>query len=219
MTATQRAVPTEVVLPNGRRRGRGTLEQAAATRAALVELAAELFAESGYLQTSIRDLTRKGNVTAGAVYGHFRNKADLLAAAVNREMDAGLGTVARDDSDYIEVATRVARTWRKRRRLRALVLQGAAAAPTDAPTREQLREAQLAQLDRWVRDYEPQRDRLGIDAHVDIRTAVMFQWAAEIGLGALEAIGIEPRSSAAWADVANRYMRSWQLPPDRTRTK
>ena len=61
-------------------RGRGAA-RSQATRTSLIELAAELFAERGYVQTSIRDITRRGDVTSGAIYGHFRNKADLLAEA------------------------------------------------------------------------------------------------------------------------------------------
>src|SRR5438132_6789730 len=135
MVQKTRTAPLDLAR-NGHRRGRGTVEQAAATRASLVELATELFATDGYLQTSIRDLARKGHVTAGAVYGHFRNKADLLAAAVNREMQRSLVVRADDSSDHVEVATRLAARWPQRRRLRALVLQGAAAAPADPEARD-----------------------------------------------------------------------------------
>jgi AcrR family transcriptional regulator len=203
--------------PRSRRVGR-TAEKAEATRAELIDRAAQLFAEDGYLQTSIRELAAKSKVTTGAIYGHFRNKADLLAAAVNREMTVdleGRSGIDGGEVDHVEVSTRLAREWPKRRRLRALILQGAAAAPTDAETREQLREEQLAHIDVWVKGYERERERLGIDPAIDLRTAVLFQWAAELGLGMLEAIDIEPRSRAAWADVSNRYARSWHLPPER----
>ena len=59
-------------------------EKAAATRQALVDVAVELFSEQGYMQTSIRDIARRGAVTSGAIYGHFRNKADLLVEAINQ---------------------------------------------------------------------------------------------------------------------------------------
>ena len=72
--------------PSGRR----------ATRAALVELAAELFAERGYVQTSIRDITRRGEVTSGAIYGHFRNKADLLAEAIRVRTEEELESQSAD---------------------------------------------------------------------------------------------------------------------------
>jgi AcrR family transcriptional regulator len=198
--------------------GRGrSAERALATRTALVDLAAELFAEQGYLQTSIRDVARRGAVTTGAIYGHFRNKADLLVEAINtrvsEELEAqsmGLG----DEQDHVETLTRLAKDFPKRRRLRALIVQGAAAAHTDEETRRGLREEQLSHINSWIRGYEEHRDRLGIDPSVDIQAAVMYTWAAEVGLGVLEAVGIEPKSRKGWADVHNRMARGLQLPPD-----
>jgi len=191
--------------------------KAQATRAMLVDLAAELFAEQGYLQTSIRDVARSASLTTGAIYGHFRNKADLLVEAIhNRTAEELESQTMRfgGQPDYIETLTRVAREFPKRRRLRALIVQGAAAAHTDELTRERLREEQLVHLDAWVEGYRRERGRLGIDPGVDVEAMVLYTWAVELGLGVLEAVGIEPRSQKGWADVHNRMARGMQLPPD-----
>jgi TetR/AcrR family acrAB operon transcriptional repressor len=192
------------------------VEKAAATRQALVDLAVELFAEQGYMQTSIRDIARRGAVTSGAIYGHFRNKADLLVEAINQrtaeELESQtIGVTA--EPDYIETLTRTAKNYPDRRQLRALILQGAAASLTDEETRERLREEQLAHLDTWIAGYEANREGQGIDPHVDMRSAVELTWAIELGLGVLEAMGIEP-ARAGWTDALNRVGRSLQLPPD-----
>jgi AcrR family transcriptional regulator len=195
--------------------GKGA-EKARATRSTLVELATELFAEQGYLQTSIRDIARRGSVTSGAIYGHFRNKAELLAAAISARIEEELERLAvipGAEADHIEVLTRLSWQYPKRRRLRALIVQGAAAAQTDAETRDRLRDEQLAHLTRWINGYESQRARLGIDPAVDLPAAVLYTWAAEVGLGVLEAMGIEPRSRRGWADAAGRFARGLTLPP------
>jgi TetR/AcrR family acrAB operon transcriptional repressor len=198
--------------------GKGAAK-ALATRRMLVDLAADLFAEQGYLQTSIRDIARRGSMTTGAIYGHFRNKADLLAEAINtrtaEELESrtmGLGR----EPDYIETLTRVGREYRKRRRLRALIVQGAAAAHTDAETRDRLREEQMGHLKAWIDGYTRERTRQGIDPSVDIEAMVLYTWAVEVGLGVLEALGIGPRSARGWADIHNRMARGMQLPPDGT---
>src|SRR6185436_15281967 len=54
-----------------------------ATRARLIEIAAELFAEEGYGAVSIRDVANRSGLSSGAIYGTFRGKADLLAEAVD----------------------------------------------------------------------------------------------------------------------------------------
>jgi AcrR family transcriptional regulator len=190
--------------------------RALATRTALVDLAAELFSEQGYLQTSIRDVARRASVTTGAIYGHFRGKADLLAAAISErtheELEA-LATVPGREANHVEALTRLGAQYARRRRLRALIVQGAAAAQTDDETRERLRDEQLAHLKRWIDGYEANRGRLGIDPSVDMQSAVLYSWAAEVGLGVLEALGIEPRTRKGWADASGRFARGLTLPP------
>jgi TetR/AcrR family acrAB operon transcriptional repressor len=205
-----------VTPPEPRRRGRRSAVEAQATRAALVQLAGELFATRGYLQTSIRDIARHASVTSGAIYGHFRNKAELLAEVINARTAAELEaeTMGQRQSDHVETLTRQARKSKQRRVLRALIVQGAAAAQTDDETRRSLRAEQLQHIRAWVAGYERDRERLRIDAALDIETAVLASWAMELGLGVLEGIGIEPRSATAWADIQNRFARSLQLPPD-----
>jgi AcrR family transcriptional regulator len=205
-----------VTTPAERPRGRKTAEHARATRASLIELAGELFAERGYLQTSIRDIAAHASVTSGAIYGHFRNKAELLAEVINARTAAELEAETMGlpyAVDYIETLTRQARRSGRRRRLRALIVQGAAAAQTDEETRSSLRDEQLAHISLWIEGYERDRERLGIDPTVDIETAVLYTWAVELGLGVLEGLGIEPNSADAWADIHNRMARSLQLPP------
>jgi AcrR family transcriptional regulator len=192
------------------------------TRAMLIELAGELFAERGYVETSIRDITRRGEVTSGAIYGHFRNKADLLAEAISARTEAELEAQSvepGEEADYIETLTRLASEYAKRRRLRALIVQGAAAAQTDEETRTRLREEQQSHLDGWVQGYQQARDGMGIDPSVDLPTFVLLTWAIELGLGVLESVGIEPRSKKTWADAHNRVARAMQLPPDEQERK
>jgi len=187
----------------------------------LVDVATDLFSEQGYLQISIRDVARRASVTTGAIYGHFRSKADLLADAINTKMAAELeAQVARfgAEPNYIETLTRLAHEYPKRRRLRALILQGAAAAQTDQETRDRLREEQLAHLAEWINGYRKGRVAQGIDPAVDLEAMVLYTWAVELGLGVLEALGIEPKSRRGWADIHNRMARGMQLPSEPSAT-
>ncbi|WUD86605.1 TetR family transcriptional regulator (plasmid) [Streptomyces sp. NBC_00503] len=52
-------------------------ERAERTRAALIEAAAEEFAEQGFAGTSVMKIADRAGVTLGAVYFHFRNKGEL----------------------------------------------------------------------------------------------------------------------------------------------
>src|SRR5690606_16767669 len=125
-----------------------------------VSLAADLFATRGYLQTSIRDIAREADLTTGAIYGHFRNKADLLAEAISSRTESDLESLSTTGPPpppgvplHVATLRRLTSRYAERRQLRALILQGAAAALTDDETRERLRDEQLRHLQPWIDAY------------------------------------------------------------------
>lgn len=63
---------------------RKTKAEAAATREALLDAAEEVFLEKGVARTSLEQIARHAGMTRGAVYWHFKNKADLFQAMLNR---------------------------------------------------------------------------------------------------------------------------------------
>lgn len=56
---------------------RKTKEEAAATRAKLLEVALESFHSRGYTATTLDDIARRAGITRGAIQWHFGNKAEL----------------------------------------------------------------------------------------------------------------------------------------------
>ena len=72
---------------------RRTREAAAATREQLLDAAERVFRDHGVTRTSLAEVAAEAGVTRGAVYWHFRDKADLFAAMCERAtlpMDAML---------------------------------------------------------------------------------------------------------------------------------
>lgn len=57
---------------------RRTKEDAGKTRAAILESAEILFLQKGVAHTSLEQIAKHAGVTRGAVYWHFKNKADLF---------------------------------------------------------------------------------------------------------------------------------------------
>jgi AcrR family transcriptional regulator len=55
-------------------------EQFEATRRKLIRVARRLFATRGYGGTSIEEITRRANVTRGALYHHFKSKEEIFRA-------------------------------------------------------------------------------------------------------------------------------------------
>lgn len=71
-------------------------EQAAGTRQAILQVARELFAERGYADTSIDEITRRTRTARGALYHHFPSKVDLFQAVV--------GTIEAESTERILAA-------------------------------------------------------------------------------------------------------------------
>lgn len=63
---------------------RRTKEEALATRHKLLDAAEHLFQSQGVSRTSLQDIARRAGATRGAVYWHFKDKADLFNAMMER---------------------------------------------------------------------------------------------------------------------------------------
>jgi len=63
---------------------RRTKEDALATRDSILDTAERLFHERGVSRTSLHDIATAAGVTRGAIYWHFKDKADLFNAMMAR---------------------------------------------------------------------------------------------------------------------------------------
>ena len=76
---------------------RKTREEAVATREALLDAAEREFRDKGVAHTTLADVAHAAGLTRGAIYWHFRDKAELFEAMCERAampMEAMLGCAA-----------------------------------------------------------------------------------------------------------------------------
>ena len=66
---------------------RRTKEEAAATRSAVLKAALTVFSNKGYAASTLDDIAKAAKVTRGAIYWHFKSKADLYNT-LTRELSA-----------------------------------------------------------------------------------------------------------------------------------
>jgi AcrR family transcriptional regulator len=188
-------------------------QKARATRAALVRSAYDLFIEQGYGAVSVRDLARRTQVTSGAIYGHFRNKADLLVAAIADHIDRDLHVQSNAGDGLRGYMQKQWRSYRSRTGLRALLVEAAAAARIDPEVERQMHELQTAKLAEWKAIYRELQEKEGLDPAVDMDAVLTMLWATELGLGLLESWDVELPKPVTWGKVVERFIRSLEPPP------
>ena len=92
-------------------------DRSATTRAALIAAGRRLFADQGFAGVGTEAVVHEADVSRGALYHHFRDKAELFAAVladVEREVTEQLAAVAlADNSDggFVEVMMRSVDAW------------------------------------------------------------------------------------------------------------
>lgn len=77
---------------------RRTKEEAQETRHKLLDAAEHLFQAQGVSRTSLQDIALRAGTTRGAIYWHFKDKADLFNAMMDRVTMPLEATFTQDDS-------------------------------------------------------------------------------------------------------------------------
>ena len=89
---------------------RRTKEEAAVTRANLLKTALSVFSAKGYAAATLDDVAKAAKVTRGAIYWHFKSKADLYNT-LTQELSARAATVVQqavsEGGTLIEILRRV----------------------------------------------------------------------------------------------------------------
>ena len=162
---------------------------------------------------SVRDLARRSSLTTGAIYAHFLNKAELLVEAIDARVATDVEPPGeRPEVTFRDYLTDLNRRFPERADLRALLLEGATAARNDAAVRERLTAEQGDRVRSWVEEYEAAQAGGELDPAVDMRTVVLMLWSMELGLGVIEALGLEAPAPEDWADLTGRFIQSIERP-------
>lgn len=98
-------VPSHIVADNARPLSRRAMAKIR-TRQSLIAAAKSLFIERGYDDATVRDIARATDLSTGAVFANFADKADLFAAVLAEDdtrLDAALEEAARGAGSTAQV--------------------------------------------------------------------------------------------------------------------
>ena len=186
-------------------------EQApATTRERILAAAAEVFAERGYEGAAVSDIARRAGFTTGAIYGRFRDKAELLLEVVRGVLEsqqeaAVLAASAGEDGVPPRFAELVGEfVDANREASRALVLEAHVAARRDETVGTLLREFQSERL-AALRDLVADAQNHGEVAEgLDPTTVATLFLAIPLGIVLLDAAGVDVPGAETWAEVARQ---------------
>ena len=83
----------ECILIFEKKMARKTREESENTKALILQSALDCFYEKGFSRTSFEDIASRINLTKGAVYWHFKNKAELLAGLLQQSVEIKHNTI------------------------------------------------------------------------------------------------------------------------------
>jgi AcrR family transcriptional regulator len=158
----------------------------------LVAAAAEVFAERGYEGARVQEIVRRAGLSTGAIYTNFRNKADLLLAAVGTaQVDSLFATIelAGDAADGLRHAGHELPT--ARRDTRPLLFEAMVAARRDPEV--------AALLRRRLMKFR------SLMAHA---VAAGFCQALGMGFLLMEAVGLPHSGETEWRELIDRLVDS-----------
>jgi AcrR family transcriptional regulator len=182
----------------------------ATTRDRILAAAAEVFAERGYEGAAVSDIARRAGFTTGAIYGRFRDKAELLLEVVRGVLEsqqeaAVLAAAGGDNGVYSRFAELVGEfVDSDREASRALVLEAHVAARRDETVGALLRNFQSERL-AALRDLVAEAQARGeVAADLDPTTVATLFLAIPLGIVLLDAAGVDVPGADTWAEVARQ---------------
>lgn len=172
---------------------RKTKDAAELTRHRILDAAERVFSEAGVARTSLSGIAAAADVTRGAVYWHFRDKADLfceMVARVTMPMEGESVQSEPADSDDPLTAVRIMlagileRTARdaQARRVFHIVFNKCEYVDEMQPVWQRFREMQAACLDRLQRGLAAAVSRGQLPRGLDVRGAAVGLHAMMNGL-------------------------------------
>ena len=142
-----------------RRRPKGDKRER--TRAALLEAARSLIREKGHEHTTLEDVATRAGMTTGAIYGNFKNRADLFIA-LGQKYWAPVAPEVAPDATFAEAMQALAKATLAAVDIRAPVavghLSGLAYALQNRELRERVREVTESSYQwgaDWLRRFDP----------------------------------------------------------------
>lgn len=180
------------------------------TRDRLVAAAIEVFVEQGYEQARVQDIARAAGLTTGAIYANFRDKRELLLAAIADRSAAEVGTLleASDGTPPRELLAAFGLRMAFREHDRPLLLDAVVASERDPQLATLLRDLIEQRHTHFAGLINHGKSDLTFDPAID--TDVLTRFCMTLALGSLvvRALALPQPDPNEWAALIERLLDS-----------
>lgn len=178
------------------------------TRDRLIAAAVEVFLEQGYEQARVQDIARAAGLTTGAIYANFRDKAELLLAAIANRSAIEVGTLLEaaesnpSRAAVVDLGTRMA----FRTHDRPLLLDAVVASRRDPALADHLREILGTRHGRFAALVDAGKAEHVIADELDTDTLTRFCLSLAFGSIVMGSLGLPAPEHDQWVALIERLV-------------
>jgi AcrR family transcriptional regulator len=178
------------------------------TRDRLVEAAISVFREQGYERARVQDIARAAGLTTGAIYANFRDKRELLLAAISAGSAAEVETLLRASDDLAprDVLRALGNRMAFSTSGRPLLIEAIVAAQRDPELADMLRTALTRRQEGFAQLVERGRNDGTIATDVDTDTLARFCVLLALGSLVTRTLELDTQRPKEWEALVERLL-------------
>jgi AcrR family transcriptional regulator len=186
------------------------------TRERLVEAAQEVFRAEGYERARVQDIARAAGMTTGAIYGNYRDKAELLLAAMAAGSAAEVESLLEADSGLSprDVLAALGRRMQQPTGDRPLLLDAVVSARRDPALAELVRGALARRSERFAALVERGQATGDVDPELEVDALTRFCLTLALGSLVVRELQLAPPDPRSWDTLLERLLDA--VSPDPT---
>ena len=178
------------------------------TRERLLAAAIEVFRAEGYERARVQDIARAAGMTTGAIYGNYRDKAELLLAAIAAGSAAEVESLLEAGSELSsrEVLAALGRRIQQPTGDRPLLLDAVVASRRDGELAQLVRDALARRSERFAALVE--RGQAAGDVDPDLSVDALTRFCLTLALGSVVAreLDLPPIDPNDWDTLLGRLL-------------
>ena len=182
-------------------------------RAALVEAAAQVFAEEGYSGARVQSIAERAGLTTGAMYNRFTGKSELLLEALDLHTSTLVNELVAAELSATDLLKTVGvALLDDQSPASALLLEAFMAARREEDIADRLRPRLADERARLAKLVDADKDGGIIHKDLDTNAVVTFCQSVALGMRMLSVIDVEMPDPHAWQEVISKLLTS--IAPD-----